>query len=191
MEILPKDIYEYLANFADDKTIVNMLSVNKKFNDSVFFERIFKRKYPLLIRFKRNDETWKQFYLKMVQSISLLEEEYDIPYISHPDFNPNHWLGMSVYELYNSVLNYAIDLGDLKLIKHILDKDKVTLTNLEKAIEKENLEIIKLVLSYFLKRFPERGANNIPYLSQYMQINNPEIIDYLDEIYNKFINENQ
>ena len=177
-----------------------MLSVNKKFNDPVFFERIFKRKYPLLIRFKNSvsqnssknySETWKQFYLKMVKSISLLKEQYDIPYIPHPDFNPSLVLDLSYYELYKSVLDYAIDLGDLKLIKHILDKEYVTIGNLETAIEKENLEIIKLVLSYFLKRFPERGANNIPYLSQYMQINNPEIIDYLDEIYNKFINENQ
>ena len=34
---LPNDVYGYLTNFADDKDILNMLSVNKKFNDDVFF----------------------------------------------------------------------------------------------------------------------------------------------------------
>lgn len=32
MEI-PKDLYDYLTNFADDKTILQMISVNKKYND--------------------------------------------------------------------------------------------------------------------------------------------------------------
>ena len=48
--ILPTDVYEYLANFADDRTILNMLSVNKKFNDEKFFKRVIQRKYPLLLR---------------------------------------------------------------------------------------------------------------------------------------------
>jgi hypothetical protein len=38
-----KDVYEYLLNFADDRTIINMLSVNKKFNDPIFFEKLLKR----------------------------------------------------------------------------------------------------------------------------------------------------
>jgi hypothetical protein len=48
-------------NFADDKTILNMLSVNKKFNDSIFFEKIMKKRYPLLIKYKKKKETWKFF----------------------------------------------------------------------------------------------------------------------------------
>jgi len=30
---IPKDVYEYLTNFTHDKTIVNMLSVNKNFRN--------------------------------------------------------------------------------------------------------------------------------------------------------------
>ena len=37
---LTKDTYEYLLNFAEDRDIINMLSVNKKFRDEEFFERI-------------------------------------------------------------------------------------------------------------------------------------------------------
>jgi hypothetical protein len=35
---LTKDTYEYLVGFADDRDIINMLSVNKKFNDGEFFK---------------------------------------------------------------------------------------------------------------------------------------------------------
>ena len=69
---IPKDIYEYLAGFADDRTIIDMLSVNKKFNDPIFFQRIFNRKYPLLMDLKPNNQDWKTFYLTMVKYIAKL-----------------------------------------------------------------------------------------------------------------------
>ena len=49
---LDKDTYEYLTNFADDRTILNMLAVNRKFNDDDFFRRVLQRKYPTLLEFK-------------------------------------------------------------------------------------------------------------------------------------------
>ena len=70
--MLNKDVYEYLTNFADDKTILNMLSVNTKFSDDSFFKRVFERKYPLLMKFKK-DETWRQFFIKMIYYIAKLE----------------------------------------------------------------------------------------------------------------------
>ena len=40
MNIADPNIYEYIANFADDRTILSMLSVNKKFRDENLFKRI-------------------------------------------------------------------------------------------------------------------------------------------------------
>ncbi|GAH36589.1 unnamed protein product [marine sediment metagenome] len=77
MDLNP-DLYEYLTGFVDDKTIINMLSVNKKFNDPIFFQRIFKRKYPFLIEFKEDNQTWKVFYLSMIKYIYKLLEEFDL-----------------------------------------------------------------------------------------------------------------
>jgi len=56
---IPKDVYEHMTKFADDKTIVNMLSVNKSFRNEEFFKRILERKYPLLIIFKGKNQSWK------------------------------------------------------------------------------------------------------------------------------------
>ena len=75
---LTKDVYEYLTNFADDKTILNMLSVNKKFNDEEFFKRVMLRKYPFLLKFK-GEGSYKEFFIRMIYYIAKLKENYDIP----------------------------------------------------------------------------------------------------------------
>ena len=88
---LDKDTYEYILNFLDDKDIVNMLSVNRKFNDEIIYERVLKRKYPLLVKFKQEkeeNETWRHLFLRMIKYISLINEKYDIPYIPLQDYDP-------------------------------------------------------------------------------------------------------
>lgn len=88
---ITKDVYEHLMNFADDKDIVNMLSVNRKFSDPIFFQNVLRKRYPLLIPFKQKRESWRQFYLRMITYIAKLQEEFDIPYIPNPDFNPENF----------------------------------------------------------------------------------------------------
>jgi len=86
-----KDIYLKVASFADDEDIIRMLSVNKKyraFDDPNFFINILKTRYPLLIRFKNDDETWKQFYLRMIYYLAKLREELSLPYLPSYDYNP-------------------------------------------------------------------------------------------------------
>lgn len=90
---IPKDVYEYLMNFADDRTILNMLSTNKKFNSPIFFENVIKRIYPSLIPFKKENESWRDFFIKMTYYIAKLEEEYVIVYTATETYNPE--------ELYN------------------------------------------------------------------------------------------
>lgn len=83
MEI-PKDIYEYLTNFADDKTILKMLETNKKYSDPLFFEKIITRKYPELLKYKKLEPnanlTMKQYYIKMIYYIGKLQDKYQINY---------------------------------------------------------------------------------------------------------------
>ena len=57
---LDKDTYEYLTNFADDRTVLSLLSANKKFNDPKLFERILSRKYVL----KKKKKVGNCFILK-------------------------------------------------------------------------------------------------------------------------------
>ena len=77
---LSHDMYEYLANFADDRTILNMLSVNRTYNNPILFQRIFHRKYPFLSKYKTTDESWKDFYVSMIYYIEKLKEDYAFRY---------------------------------------------------------------------------------------------------------------
>ena len=99
MNIGDKDIYEYMLNFADDRTILNMLSVNRQFRDEVFFEKVMKRKYPLLIDFQKEGESYKQLFLRMVKTLSFLWENYQIPYIPTKDCNPEKLSGSNIYNM--------------------------------------------------------------------------------------------
>ena len=83
---LPKDIYLKLAEFGDDATVIKMLSVNKKFNEPEFFKYIFTKRYPNLIKYKTDLENWKQFYLRMIQYILKLKEDFSYDYINDAKF---------------------------------------------------------------------------------------------------------
>lgn len=116
---LSKDTYLYLTQFADNRTILNMLSVNKKFNDDMFFEQVMKRKYPLLISQKQNYETWKHFFLKNIYYISKIEEQYGIPYIP-TTLNIPKTMYKSGDIIYNLAVNMASYAGDIGLVKKIM-----------------------------------------------------------------------
>lgn len=110
----PESIY-------DDRAILSMLSKNKDYENEPFFQTIITKRYLLLIKFKRQLESWKNFYLRMIHSISLLKEEYGIPYIPHPDFNPTSTI-YSEIDLYNTGMIYAAELGKLDLVKYFISK---------------------------------------------------------------------
>jgi len=200
---IPKDLYEYLAGFADDKTIVKMLSVNKKFNDPVFFQRIFNRKYPLLIKFKKDSQNWKDFYLSMVKYISKLEEEFGIPYIPTKYYNPkdfyNGYKGRK--DIYDYAMRNAAYGGHIEIVKLMIEKDATDFdyamisattgghekivklmiekgatdfnNSLIKAVEGGNIEIVKLLIE---------GATDLDYpLVSAADAGNIEIVKLLIE----------
>ena len=75
-------------NLAEDRDVISMLSVNRKFNDDWYFKKVLEKRYPLLLEFKSEDETYKQFYLRMVKYLAKLWEEFKIPYVAVKGLNP-------------------------------------------------------------------------------------------------------
>lgn len=154
---ITKDVYEYLTNFADDRTILNMLSVNKKFNDEKFFERVIQRKYPLLIRFKKENDTWRSFYIRMIYYIAKLQQEFDFPYI--PNTNPERFYldfsnsTLSKEDMMDIGLDFSALSGIINLIDYFIEKGA---TNLDNALyitaEKGHLEAVKYLVNRGAKR---------------------------------------
>lgn len=163
---LPGDVYEHMTNFADDRSIMNMLSVNRKFHDPAFFQRVMQRKYPLLIEFKKPNENWREFFIRMVYAISKLEEETKIPYIPTKGFDPDELFQRyrklePRYKLpkfngiYNELAGVAAEGGHLDLLNLVIEKNPHSgLYNwaMVKAARGGHLNMVKYLI--------EKGAND-------------------------------
>ena len=86
--LMNRDVYEHITNFANDRTVLNMLSVNKKFNSDESYKRLLLRKYPHLINFKKDGENFKNLYIRMKNYINKLSKRFKFPYIPSPKFDP-------------------------------------------------------------------------------------------------------
>jgi len=150
MEIGDKNVYDLIVNSADDRTVLEMLSVNKKFNKDEAFYKILKKRYPLLLKFKKDDTTWKHFYLQMITYISKLKEEYNFPYISNKKFNPIKFykkIKKNELNIWQEGFEYAIQTGEINLIEIFINK--LALEDIDFGIEiaiRKNLENILALL---------------------------------------------
>ena len=75
---LTRDTYEHILNFVNDSTLLNMLSVNKKFRDEKLFEKIMNRRYSDLIKYRKENETFINLYIRMVYFMAKLKEDFGI-----------------------------------------------------------------------------------------------------------------
>ena len=176
---LNKDIYEYLTNFADNRTILNMLSVNRKFNDEQFFKRVMQRKYPLLLRFQKKDESVKSLFVRMAYALAKLEEDYGIPYISTPKYNPYEfyirWKRVSnKEEIYNQAMDYAVQAGELDIVKSMIEKGATEYDwVMDKAIKFGHLNIIQFLMNKI------NGKHNTYHLMIASEMGNLNVVKYL------------
>lgn len=132
--ILSKDIYEYLLNFVDDKDVINMLSVNKKFCNDFLFEKELKRRYPLLSRFKK-EKRWRDFYVSTIYYIEKLKS-LGIHYIQIYDFNPE-----SMYKRWKEAYyKEDIEIGMDVYYKEMTDRDFHTIGYKKKKNNRYKIE---------------------------------------------------
>ena len=147
MNISDKDVYEYMINFADDKTILNMLSVNRKFRDEEFFERIVKRRYPLLIQFRKEGESWKYLFIRMVHILATLEENYELPYIPTKGCNPERLLESK--DIYKDAALCSAAGDHVDILKYLIEKKGVKIsdaTEIRQAAKHGSFKVIKYLL---------------------------------------------
>ena len=84
-----KNVFGELSKYLDDRDILNTLMTHKGFYDEKFFQSIMQAKYPLLTEFKKPDETWQRFYLRMTHAIAKIKELFNVPYIPVKGYNPS------------------------------------------------------------------------------------------------------
>ena len=151
MEIGNKDVYEYISNFADDKTVINMILANPKvFDNEKFYEKVIQKRYPLLIEFRKENETWKTLYLWMVYILAKLQEDYQIPYIPTKGCNPKRILEKGhvnwTRRIYDFALGCAAAGGHIHLIDFFLQKSDDIDSALALAGQYSNLNTVKYLI---------------------------------------------
>ena len=144
------DIYEYITHFLDDKSIVNMLSVNKKFNTDVYYFRVMQRKYPLLLVCQKETETYKQLFVRMTYFIDKIYKKYGVPCIHHEDYRPamvfrDYWY-KSGFNMYEYFLRYAAGAGDLDIVNLLIKDCRHLEGGLCEAARYGHLNIVQLLL---------------------------------------------
>ena len=180
MEIADKDIYEYIVNLVEDRDVINMLSVNKKFSDDSYFKKILEKRYPTLLQYKKENETYKHLYLRMVKYLAKLWEKYKIPYIPARYFDPEYLYTRYWYpDIYRIALFEAVEVGDIKLAKYFIENKgaKVTEFIYEAVGVKSSIEMLK----FLLQNYPPPYAWLQSTLRVAKENDNPIIIDFLTQ----------
>ena len=170
-----KDLDRHLAKYVNDKDVLNMI-VNKRYLelfDEQFFHNLLILKYPLLIRFKK-EETWKEFYIKMVYYMSKLKEEFNFPYIPAINYDPK-----LVYErlqrypdaVWDDGLKFAATVGNIKLIEEMLGKGANSNFGLTGATIKGD----KKLIDYFISLGATNFGTSLLFAAEY---NHKDLVDY-------------
>jgi len=162
-----KDVILKIMDEMDDSTLLNFCKTNDQrdsggvlyCNNEIFWENRLTKYYPLLLEFKKNDDTYKNFFIEMSHYISKLEEGFGIPYIPTEGYNPKELyninsvkkeeLGINYNErnIYNEAMEEAARGGQLEIIKLMIEKgannfDRV----MNSAARKGHMDIVKFMI---------------------------------------------
>ena len=142
-----KDIYEYIIEFVDMGSIMNMLSVNKKFSDNIVLIRIMKKRFPRLERF-RKDETWRNFYVKMLYYIQKLNN-LEIPYFPYRKYDPYIFYTRyaNTYKKFNMIMIYAAHANRIDIFKSMIKKGATAFNrSLRVFVKKGDMENVNYMI---------------------------------------------
>lgn len=131
-----KDVDREVLKHIDDKDLLKACSADRRMWNEVCNDNFLRRrlsKYPEIEQYKRENESWKQFFLRAIYYISKLKEEFQFPWTSG-DFKKQYQF-FAKNDKYNlqSLLDFAARQGELEIVKHIM-KDDPTLYNMYNSL---------------------------------------------------------
>ena len=144
-----RDVDREVLKHVDDSELLKICSVNRKTWNEVcddnFLRRRLSVKYPGVEKYKKQRESWKRFFLRLIHSISKMEEEYGFVY-EDGDFEEQYEL-LKNYQG-DLLLQKSADRGILPLVKYTVEAGmEVDIYNaLRLAAANGNLEIVKYLI---------------------------------------------
>ena len=117
-----KDVDREILKHVDDKELVQACSTDRKTWNEVCDDNFLKRrlsKYPGIEKYKRENESWKQFFLRFIYYTSKMREDHQFEYTSG-NFKEQLYF-LENYEG-NALFLAAVGAGELSLVKYVLQK---------------------------------------------------------------------
>jgi len=199
-----KDVDRLILDAADDKTLLNILLMNKnlvKLGEEAFKRRMLKY-YPYLAKKKPESISWSKYYLSNVYYINKLKEEFDLDYYPVPTFYPE-----GVYRLLSYIKHYeegrinnfkdilirdfAIEMGDEKTLQKFIDKNSNNfLIILSKLLENSNIPLFEKMISGSSQALFEEVMEEDPLelIGGAVASGKREVVDYIINKINEYDN---
>ncbi len=157
-----KDVYGHITMFTDEQTTLNMLSVNKKFVNEEYYQRVIERKYSHLVKWKGKIRrvnkrelnykmNWRMFYIKNMHYMLKIQKIYDVPYFNMVCIPENFLFSISkTRHPYKWILEKALSSGNEIAVNLLLNKKLCILDkySLSYACESLQLPFIKKIHSH-------------------------------------------
>ena len=140
-----KDIDREIIRYVEDEELLQVWRINKKTyyetcDDNFLIRRIGKN----TMTFKREDESVKQFFSRLVHFVSKMKEKHEFEYVEG-NFEKQYEILERKYRA-NQLLDQAIEIGSLSLVKYAVQKggqDYDEAVSLFHATGNGHLEIVK------------------------------------------------
>lgn len=162
--LFSKDLLQYIAQFADDREALIILTSNKKLNTDYYFQIVFGNRYPDLLKYFKNpnlssfsskykDTSIRYFYLRMLKEIGYLREKYGYIYKSGDLFKQSRLvIQRSTGGMINELLLEGIKENSKELVDYAVQKGANINSNagrpLNRAIEYAYLEMVKHLVQH-------------------------------------------
>ena len=149
-----KDIDREVLKHIDDDQLLMICSIDRKTWNEVCDDNFLRRrltiKYPAVDKYKKKDESWKRFFLRVLYYIGKLKEEFEFHYTSG-NFKQQYEILKEYRGL--DVIYYASQKGELSLIKYMEEKGYDTSPFVRTAAYYGHLDIVKYLV--------EKGTTDI------------------------------
>ena len=152
-----KDVDKLILSNLDDKSLLNFCKIKNQYvqvlcQDENFWINRINSKYPYLKEHKLQNQTWRQFFIRMTYYIAKLEEEFGIPYIPAKGYDPEwfyiQWKNND--DIYNEALFYAAKAGNIRIVELLMakiDEDDIDInTAMARAAEGGQIEMVKFLM---------------------------------------------
>jgi ankyrin repeat protein len=157
-----KDVDREVLKHVDDKQLLKICSIDKKTWNEVCDDGFLRRrlsKYLGIDKYKKENESWKQFFLRSIYYISKMKEDFEFEHTSG-DFQLQYKLLAN--NTINSLLKESAERGILSLVKYAVEHGSNIHSFDDVAVRiastKGHLDVVKYLV--------EHGANIHEYDNQ-------------------------